>query len=79
MKTFEGIPEDDFNELCELMGREKAIKYIEKNHGNYRAVVTKLLILKFKVLAKNHPISFWGIFILVLSILFFFIYETVSY
>lgn len=79
MKTFNGIPEDDFNELCELMGREKAIKYIEKNHNNFRAVATKLLILKLKVLAKNHPFLFWSIFILILSILSFLVYDTISY
>ncbi len=79
MDELNGIPEKDFEELSKYLGREKALEYIKKEKYNYRAVATKLLLLNLRNYAKQKPVIFWTILILIVFLIGCCIFDTIHY
>ena len=63
------IPESTYNELVELMGREKAELFIEGEFYNYGAVSSKIAKLRIKNFMKSQPAQAILLGILVIALL----------
>ncbi|MDR2009128.1 MAG: hypothetical protein LBQ22_01430 [Bacteroidales bacterium] len=46
------IPEKTYAELCELMGKEEADKFIIENKYNFQAIQTRILLLRLNSVTK---------------------------
>ena len=79
MNELNGIPEKDFDKLSEYIGRENALEYIKRENYNYRAVVTKLIMLRMRAYAKRNPIIFWTLLISSVLFLGYYIFSTIHY
>jgi len=71
MKEENNIPSALFNKLSDLVGRERAKKYIHNVGHSYNAVMLTILYFECKHFLKKHP--FILIIILVIITLFLFL------
>ena len=70
MKELNGLPEQLYYELVEIVGKEKAEEYLKKVKYNYYAVVNHILYLQILGFIKRSPINSFIIIIAIILLLF---------
>lgn len=68
MIDLDKIPENDYLQLVELMGKVDAEAFIEKKQYNYYDIALKILYLRLKRKIKKKPRLYLLIFLIILAL-----------
>ena len=79
MTNTERYIEEQSKILIDLIGEEKAKKYMQKDYFSPTAIGLAIFFAKTKIFTKENPVKFLVILILVIAILFYILYDNFFY
>jgi len=79
MKSPEKYKEEELKKLVQLIGEKKARKYMQKDYFSPTAIGLAIFFAKTKNYAQKYPIKFLLILLLIITILFFVVYDNFFY
>lgn len=79
MKSPEKYKEEEFKKLVELIGEKEARKYMQKDYFSPTAIGLAIFFAKTKKYAQKNPTKFLLVLLLIITILFFVVYDNFFY